>query len=221
MAWVGRTHTIGYLINSTDNISDRTMIHELTHVWQYVTSGLVYIPEAIDAQAGEGYDFGGLVSLTATKNAGGGMSAYNREQQGEIIATYFDKIQTARAAEATGGYATLAQRQELDVYVYFVKQVSTLTLQQLDAKDPPIIAPPVATFPVKTTRQVFSTSSSPITSSGNTTATLALDAAYTRFAPPARTASFQSPSEEKFLTNEETFKLVTTKEVDRAFALLG
>jgi hypothetical protein len=221
MAWIGRTHTIGYLINSTDNISDRTMIHELTHVWQYVTSGLVYIPEAIDAQNGAGYDFGGLASLTATKNAGGGMSAYNREQQGEIIATYFDKIQAARATEATGGYATLAQRQELDVYVYFVKQVSTLTLQQLDTKDPPIIAPPVATFPVKTTKRTFTSSSSLTSGAGSNNAALTLDAAYARFTPPARSGGFQTIAEENRLSSEDSFKPVTKDDVDLAFALMS
>ena len=35
MAGIGRTHVTGYVINSTEDLDDSTLIHELTHVWQY------------------------------------------------------------------------------------------------------------------------------------------------------------------------------------------
>lgn len=139
MAKIGRTHTTGFIINSTSNLDDRTMIHELTHVWQYVTKGLVYIPEAIDAQNSDvGYDFGGITGLKAVKSAGGHFSSFNVEQQGEIIATYFDLRNQARTYELNGQVAPLSLRQDLDVYIYFVKEVSSLTAAQLDTPDPVI-----------------------------------------------------------------------------------
>ncbi len=109
------------------------MIHELTHVWQYVKTGLVYIPEAIAAQnSDEGYEFGGVAGLKTVMTAGGHLSAFNVEQQGEVIAHYFDLRQQARTYEAIGQIAPLSIREDLDVYIYFVKEVSTLTATQLD-----------------------------------------------------------------------------------------
>jgi Ca2+-binding RTX toxin-like protein len=137
MAGIGRTHVTGYIINSTRNIDDDEMIHELTHVWQYVNDGLVYIPEAIDAQAGEGYEYGGLADLRAKMAAGQGLSAYNREQQGEIVKDYFNLRQLVRQNyEAVGLFAPLALRQNLDVYIHFVEEVSTLSAAELDTPDP-------------------------------------------------------------------------------------
>jgi Ca2+-binding RTX toxin-like protein len=136
MASIGRTHVTGYIINSTSNLDDRTMIHELTHVWQYVKDGLVYIPEALDAQAGEGYDYGGLSALRLKKAEGKGLSAFNREQQGEIVADYFEARLEARGYETRGLFAPKSLRDKLDVYIHFVKEVSTLTPSQLDTPDP-------------------------------------------------------------------------------------
>lgn len=148
MAAIGRTHVIGHIINSTSNIDDQTMIHELTHVWQYENRGLIYIPEALDSQNQDdgGYDFGGLAGLQAAKSAGHTIAHFNPEQQGHILETYFAKRQLAKVEyEAKGLVAPLALRQELDVYIYFVKEASTLTAAQLDTPDPVLFTPPVAT----------------------------------------------------------------------------
>jgi Ca2+-binding RTX toxin-like protein len=227
MAWIGRTHVTGFIINSTENISDRTMIHELTHVWQYVTGGLVYIPEAIGGQASdEGYDFGGISGLEATMNANGGMSSYNPEQQGEIVATYYDKIQQARAIEAGGGYASLPDRQDLDVLVHFVKEVSTLTVTQLDALNPPIVRPPyvgdVTTGTIATRSTGATTPTTPISGGTKVTSTLAVDAVYTQYSPqPPGTSGAKTIAEEEQAKSAGTYKLVTTSDVDGAFALLA
>jgi Ca2+-binding RTX toxin-like protein len=225
MAWIGRTHVTGYIINSTENIDDRTMIHELTHVWQYVNNGLVYIPEAIDAQNGEGYDFGGIAGLTATKNAGGGMSSYNREQQGEIVATYYEKIQQARAIEANGGYASASLKQDLDVLVHFVKEVSTLTPAQLDALDQPIVPRPVVAnvdiFEAATMDTGSTTGTNPVTGGSNFNTTLAMDAAYTLYSSQPTTKSGRlTPEEEEVYLNKESYEPLTTRDLDRAFATL-
>jgi len=134
MAALGRTHVTGYIINSTENIDDPKMIHELTHVWQYEQDGLVYIPEAIDAQkSDEKYDYGGLNGLRDKMAAGQGLSAYNPEQQGAIVADYFMLRQYARNFEPSG-YIPLSIRQDLDVYIHFVQEVSTLTPEELDVQ---------------------------------------------------------------------------------------
>jgi Ca2+-binding RTX toxin-like protein len=137
MAGIGRTHVTGYIINSTESLDDPTLIHELTHVWQYVQDGLVYIPEAIAGQAGDdGYDYGDVAGLRDKMAAGNGLSAFNPEQQGTIVADYFMLRQEARTHEANGATAPLAMRQDLDVYIHFVKEVSTLSAEQLDTPNP-------------------------------------------------------------------------------------
>ena len=128
MAGIGRTHVTGYVINSTEDLDDSTLIHELTHVWQYEEDGLVYIPEAIAGQnSDDGYDYGGVAGLQAKIAANQGLSALNPEQQGSIVADNFDFRQDAREEEASSGYASDALRDALDVYIHFVKEISTLT----------------------------------------------------------------------------------------------
>lgn len=170
MAAIGRTHVTGHIINSTSNIDDQTMIHELTHVWQYENRGLIYIPEALDAQGQDdgGYEFGGLDGLRAAKAAGHTFAHFNPEQQGHIVETYFAKRQIAKVEyEAKGLIAPAALRDELDVYIYFVKEVSTLTAAQLDTPDPVVFKPPIAT-----TGGVLSPVSKPTTPKPPTTAPL-------------------------------------------------
>jgi phage-related protein len=82
-----------------------TMIHELSHVWQFEETGAFYMAEAIHAQVvGDGYNYG----YTDAGNGDGGENAlldiftdnptlnteaifelFNREQQGQIIMHYY------------------------------------------------------------------------------------------------------------------------------------
>ncbi|MFN8396788.1 MAG: DUF4157 domain-containing protein [Bacteroidia bacterium] len=62
--------TIGYTINFSQKVSPAPgnndmhwLIHELTHVAQCEAVGLQYIPEALIAQAGTGYNYGGPAGL--------------------------------------------------------------------------------------------------------------------------------------------------------------
>jgi Ca2+-binding RTX toxin-like protein len=219
MAWVGRTHTIGFIINSTDNIDDYTMIHELTHVWQYVTDGLVYIAQAVGAQAGDGYDYGGVANLRTTKAAGQGLRTFNREQQGQIVADYFNLIKSARAIEATGGYAPATLREQLDVYIYFVKEVSTLTTTQLDTPNPPIVVSPVVGQVLTTNLAIRSTSTPttpPAPGGSNLNNVLAVNAAILQLATP--------PASEPVVTSKPTATdgaTLSTQAVDAAFDGIG
>ncbi|MDZ4747210.1 MAG: hypothetical protein SH808_01895 [Saprospiraceae bacterium] len=78
-------HTINY----DYALPPHTFIHELMHVWQYERNGSVYISEALWAQyRGGGYNYGGLDPLVQYSR-GKGLSAFNFEQQAEIIEDYY------------------------------------------------------------------------------------------------------------------------------------
>ncbi|MBW3593712.1 MAG: hypothetical protein KY396_08460, partial [Actinobacteria bacterium] len=100
-----------------EGIERHTMIHELTHVWQFEVTGPFYMSEAIHAQVGgAGYNYGyvenggtvtipvdyagtekeigagsstGLGAEDELNAAAGNFGAFNREQQGQILMHYF------------------------------------------------------------------------------------------------------------------------------------
>jgi len=73
-----------HTINFQKNIPDTTLVHEMTHIWQYKKHGSSYIIEALYAQRwGGGYNYGGLPALSQHHDKG--MMAFNFEQQAEII----------------------------------------------------------------------------------------------------------------------------------------
>ncbi len=74
------------------------IVHELTHVWQYQTTGWTYAPKAIWAQMTEGYSYteSGKTaeqSLKDARAAGKTLYDYNKEQQGDIISDYYRHLQ--------------------------------------------------------------------------------------------------------------------------------
>ncbi|MEY3239605.1 MAG: hypothetical protein RIR11_1043 [Bacteroidota bacterium] len=76
------------VINCWGPLSDAHLIHELVHVWQYQTFGVVYIPRALWAQNTEkGYDYGGIRVIL--KKDTPKFTTFNYEQQGDIVADYF------------------------------------------------------------------------------------------------------------------------------------
>jgi hypothetical protein len=98
--WVngGRPFTTMFLINfaSWANIKIETLMHELTHVWQGMVAGPVYMVEALEAQASaEGYNYGytnsenGEGAQDRLNAAAGDFTVFNREQQAQIIMHYF------------------------------------------------------------------------------------------------------------------------------------
>ncbi|MCB0688258.1 MAG: hypothetical protein KDC53_17090 [Saprospiraceae bacterium] len=88
-----RSHDFAYVsfytINSWGELNEDIFVHELVHIWQYHQLGSVYIPRALRAQfSHEGYDYGGLANLVLAIRTGKKLSAFNLEQQGDIIADY-------------------------------------------------------------------------------------------------------------------------------------
>jgi len=83
-------HTINFTrkINAKPGSRDMEwLIHELAHVSQMEHAGLQYIVEALVAQYTGGYNYGGPGALPGKK-----LGDFNREQQAEIAADYYDDV---------------------------------------------------------------------------------------------------------------------------------
>ncbi|HEY9639803.1 MAG TPA: S8 family serine peptidase [Coleofasciculaceae cyanobacterium] len=125
-----RPFTTFHTINSWGSLKDETLIHELTHVWQYEHGGAKYIPEALAVNGNKsGYDYKGVSNLRKLQATGKGMSSFDPEKQAKIVEEYF-LIKTGQAskAEFSGG----ATSKDLPTYAHFVKEVSTLSEKNLD-----------------------------------------------------------------------------------------
>jgi len=127
-----REFTTLHTINGVGGIADYTLIHELTHVWQYQQSGAIYAFEALHAQhTAQGYDYRGLEGLRAAKSTGKGLTSFNREQQAQIVEDFY-LIKTGRRPMFSSGTTD-----DLPLYAYFVKEVSTRGEDQLIGRQPP------------------------------------------------------------------------------------
>ena len=89
-----RPYTSFHTINTWGDLNDATLIHELTHVWQYEHDGSIYMPDASKSQGEpgitpntDGYDYGGAATLNSHKNDGLGW--FNYEAQAHIIEDYY------------------------------------------------------------------------------------------------------------------------------------
>jgi hypothetical protein len=83
-----RPFTTMYVLNfaSWKDVNIKTLIHELTHTWQGVIAGPVYMLQALHAQTlGEGY----TVSNDMLRARGNQLSNFNREQQAVIVEEYW------------------------------------------------------------------------------------------------------------------------------------
>ena len=118
-AFSHREYTSFHTINGWGPVASATLIHELTHVWQYERAGAIYMPQALHAQIwGAGYGYGGTAGLAAAKAAGRGFGSFNREQQASIV----EHFSTLRQSDPDAA-----------LYAGFVAEVSTLTATQLIA----------------------------------------------------------------------------------------
>jgi hypothetical protein len=116
-AFTKREYVSFHTINGWGGLDDHTLIHEMSHVWQYETAGAMYMPQAIHAQIEKGdkaYEYGDLDNLKKVKAKGQGMGAFNREAQAQIVADFYVKRQNGALSEA-----------DLRVYTHFVKEVSS------------------------------------------------------------------------------------------------
>lgn len=78
------------------------VVHELTHVYQFEIVGSIYIWQALRAQTTTGYSYGGWQVLQEDRNNGKHFRNYNREQQGQIVQDYYNKVvESGRSLEVT------------------------------------------------------------------------------------------------------------------------
>lgn len=121
----GRAYTSFHVINNWGGLPDETLIHELTHVWQYQQVGAIYMAQALHAQATGGYKYGGAPGLRSAKTAGQGLLTFNREQQAQIVEDYY-LLKNQRPV-----FFGDAEHADLPLYAHFVKTVSTLSVAEL------------------------------------------------------------------------------------------
>ncbi len=86
--------TLGDYIRTNGPMSNATLIHELTHVWQYQHGGAAYISDSLCAQVGAWArtgDRNAAYDLTGVVQEGNRFSEYSAEQQAMIVETYFSE----------------------------------------------------------------------------------------------------------------------------------
>lgn len=107
-----------FTVNAWGRIQPATFIHELVHVWQYQKLGATYMSRALRAQkTKEGYNYGGPETLKKAMASGAKITAFNLEQQADIIADYYAIREGLRPAWGKGTVA------DLPTYLYFVEQI--------------------------------------------------------------------------------------------------
>lgn len=103
----------------------KTLIHEMTHVWQYQNGGLAYIPLSLIAQLG-GWITGGkrdeAYNWKKAYNAGLPWERWNPEQQAEAIEEYNRLLRLTRERVATA-----ADYRILAILLPYVQQVRQRT----------------------------------------------------------------------------------------------
>jgi hypothetical protein len=127
-AFTHRAFTTFHTINAWGDLPDETLIHELTHVWQYERAGAIYMAQAVHAQiqrGGGAYNYGGPDGLKDARAKGRGLLSFNREEQAQIVEDFY-RIKNGMSPYVPGG--TIA---DLPLYAHFVKTVSTLSESEL------------------------------------------------------------------------------------------
>ena len=114
----GMIYVSFYTINGYGSMSTSTFIHELMHIWQFENFGSCYIPRALFAQSTKmGYNYGGLHPLSLNIENQKGLSAFNYEQQADIVMDYYNLKNLIPLKWSNAKQANLV------VYTYYKNQV--------------------------------------------------------------------------------------------------
>jgi hypothetical protein len=84
-----RAFTTWHTINEPEGESVATMVHELTHVYQYEKVGTLYMAQALHAQSTRGADAYVYGDLAVQRAAGKQLRDFNREEQAQIAEDYY------------------------------------------------------------------------------------------------------------------------------------
>jgi hypothetical protein len=112
-----RAFVTWHTVNLPEGETMDTVVHELTHVYQYEQVGTTYLGGAIHAQATRGddaYNYGGPDGLVEKQNNGGHFSDFNREEQAQIAQDYYRWV--------LHGSGTLTDEQ-VQAYEYFIAEL--------------------------------------------------------------------------------------------------
>jgi hypothetical protein len=122
-----RPFTTFHTINTWGPLNNEsTLIHELTHVWQYEQDGAIYITEALQAQHSDaGYGYGGVAGLEKQLANGGGLTDFNREQQGDVLEQYYE-LRTDGKTDGKTEHETISDSGVLPLFEFFVREASTV-----------------------------------------------------------------------------------------------
>ncbi|MEO1260942.1 MAG: hypothetical protein AAFZ15_19235 [Bacteroidota bacterium] len=108
-----------YTINAWGTFSDDIFIHEMMHIWQFQVMGSIYIPRALWAQhTSAGYNYGGIIALQKAKNQGKGISAFNLEQQADIVSDYY-----CLSNGLMPRWVAPSNFEMIGLYEYFIKKI--------------------------------------------------------------------------------------------------
>lgn len=113
-------HFVGDGLELTDE-GKLTLIHEMTHVWQYQNGGLAYIPESLIAQLGAvlgSGDRGGAYDWRAAHKEKKPWAKWNPEQQAAAVEDYNRLLRKSKDKTAT--VAEIAELAVLTTYMRFV-----------------------------------------------------------------------------------------------------
>ena len=101
----GRAFTTFHTINLPPGETIDTVVHELTHVYQYERAGSGYIGQAVHAQNTIGYGYGGAAGLRSAHAAGKHYREFNREQQAQIAQDYYKLLHSGGSSADLSAYA--------------------------------------------------------------------------------------------------------------------
>jgi hypothetical protein len=102
---LGNCCFMGKKLNNTLVQDMSWLIHELTHVWQYQSSGWEYLWKAWEAQKelkGDAYDYGGEGGLSRQWGLGTRFHDFNPEQQGQIVQDYYERLKKNEELKKSG-----------------------------------------------------------------------------------------------------------------------
>jgi len=109
-----RPFVLGNTINSDGTLDDRELIHEMMHVYQYNRFGWDYLTMAGENRNYD-YDYSELERIANDPNISGlRLDQFGLEQQGEIVADYYELTQFNGTGDMTLRDGTLVNEHNID-----------------------------------------------------------------------------------------------------------
>jgi hypothetical protein len=118
--------------DSFANLSLSWLIHELTHVWQYQHGAS--IPNMVVCAIRGHYEYGGEAGLRKAWAAGDNFADFGTEQQGDILAHYYERLVSGDDTSAFDAFVAQVRVGAVDVRLPEPEPVTPLPGGTLDVK---------------------------------------------------------------------------------------